>query len=193
MSVLFTNLLIIVVVLFADRFIGWRTYLQIQLPVLCFAGAAGIWLFYVQHQFPGGYWARKSDWDLLRVALEGCSFYKLPAVLWWFSSNIGNHHVHHLGPRIPNYCLKKCFDAVPTLLAKVPLTFVKSLSCIRLKVWDEERQRMVAFAFIEIDGFMLMDAGFKARCKYRFFNQPMFQFLYFHLNVNSNSIARAVE
>ena len=89
MSVLFTNLLIIVVVLVADRFIGWRTYLQIQLPVLCYAGAAGIWLFYVQHQSPGGYWARKSEWEPLRAAMEGCSFYKLPAVLRWFSSNIG--------------------------------------------------------------------------------------------------------
>ena len=145
MSVLFTNLLIVVVILVADRFIGWRTYLLIQFPVLCFSGAAGIWLFYVQHQFPGGYWARKSEWEPLRAAMEGCSYYKLPAVLRWFSSNIGYHHVHHLSPRIPNYRLKKCYDAVPALQGKVPLTIAKSLSCIQLKMWDEERQKMVAF------------------------------------------------
>ena len=145
MSVLFTNLLIIVVVLVADRFIGWRTYLLIQLPVLWFAGAAGVWLFYVQHQFPGGYWARKDHWEPLRAAMEGSSFYKLPAVLRWFSSNIGYHHVHHLNPRIPNYNLKKCYDAVPALQAKAPLTIMKSLSCLGLRMWDEERQEMVAF------------------------------------------------
>lgn len=145
MSVLFANLLIVVMVLVADRFIGWRTYLLIQFPVLCFAGAAGIWLFYVQHQFPGGYWARKSEWEPLRAAMEGCSFYKLPAVLRWFSSNIGYHHVHHLSLRIPNYYLKKCYDSVPALQARAPLTIVKSLSCVRLKMWDEERQEMVAF------------------------------------------------
>jgi omega-6 fatty acid desaturase (delta-12 desaturase) len=144
-SVIFTNLLIVVMVLVADRFIGWRTYLMIQLPVLCFAGAAGIWLFYVQHQFPGGYWARKGDWEPLRAAMEGCSFYKLPAVLRWFSGNIGYHHVHHLSPRIPNYHLKKCYDAVPGLQGKAPLTIAKSLSCIRSKMWDEQRQKMVAF------------------------------------------------
>jgi len=113
--------------------------------VLCFAGAAGIWLFYVQHQFPGGYWARKGEWEPLRAAMEGCSFYKLPAVLRWFSGNIGIHHVHHLSPRIPNYRLKKCYDAVPALQGKATLTILKSLSCIRLKMWDEERQKMVAF------------------------------------------------
>ena len=145
MSVIFTNILIIVVVLVADRFIEWRNYLLIQLPVLCFAGAAGVWLFYVQHQFPGGYWARKGEWEPLRAAMEGSSFYKLPPVLRWFSSNIGYHHVHHLSPRISNYHLKKCYDAVPALQAKVPLTIVKSLSCFRFKVWDEKRQEMVAF------------------------------------------------
>lgn len=145
MSVLFTNLLILAVILVADRFIGWRTYLSIQLPVFWFAGAAGVWLFYVQHQFPGGYWARKGDWQPLRAAMEGSSFYKMPAVLRWFSSNIGFHHVHHLSPRIPNYHLEKCFDAVPALQAKAPLTLKNSLSCVHLKVWDEKQQKMVAF------------------------------------------------
>jgi omega-6 fatty acid desaturase (delta-12 desaturase) len=145
MGVLFTNLLIVAVFLVAAQVVGWRAYLLIQLPVLWLAGAAGIWLFYVQHQFEGGYWARKSEWEPLRAAMEGSSFYKLPTVLRWFSGNIGYHHVHHLSPRIPNYHLKKCYDAVPALQAKAPLTIVKSLSCFRLKMWDEGRQKMVAF------------------------------------------------
>jgi omega-6 fatty acid desaturase (delta-12 desaturase) len=144
-SVLYTNLLIVAVIWIADRFIGWRTYLLIQLPVFWFAGAAGVWLFYVQHQFPGGYWVRKGDWEPLRAAMEGSSFYKLPPILRWFTSNIGYHHVHHLSPRIPNYRLKKCYDAVPALQAKAPLTIRQSISCIRLKVWDEKLHQMVAF------------------------------------------------
>ncbi len=144
-SVIFTNLLIAAVFLVAARVVGWRTYFLVQLPVLWLAGVAGIWLFYVQHQFEGGYWARKSEWEPLRAAMEGSSFYKLPAVLRWFSGNIGYHHVHHLSPRIPNYHLKKCYNAVPALQAKAPLTIAKSLSCVRLKIWDEERQKMVAF------------------------------------------------
>jgi omega-6 fatty acid desaturase (delta-12 desaturase) len=145
MSVLFTNLLIIAVILIANGLFGWRTYLLIQLPVFWLAGAAGIWLFYVQHQFPGGYWARKGDWEPLRAAMEGSSFYKLPPVLRWFSSNIGYHHVHHLSPRIPNYHLLKCFNAVSALQDRAPLTWADSFSCVRLKMWDEQRQQMVGF------------------------------------------------
>ncbi|MCB2188648.1 MAG: fatty acid desaturase [Deltaproteobacteria bacterium] len=145
LSVLYTNLLIIAAILLANWLFGWRTYLLIQLPAFWFAGAAGIWLFYVQHQFPGGYWARKGDWEPLRAAMEGSSFYQLPPVLRWLSSNIGYHHVHHLSPRIPNYHLKDCYDAVPALQAKAPLTILRSVSCVRLKLWDEARQQMVAF------------------------------------------------
>ena len=77
--------------------------------------------------------------------MEGSSFYRLPAVLRWFSSNIGYHHVHHLSPRIPNYHLRKCYDTIPALQAKAPLTILKSLSSMQLTVWDEEQQKMVAF------------------------------------------------
>jgi len=143
MSVLLTNLLIGGVALAAAWLIGWRTYLLVQVPVLWLAGATGVWLFYVQHQFEGVYWSRKGEWDALRAAMEGSSFYQLPAVLRWFSGNIGYHHVHHLGPRIPNYRLKECYDAVPELQAKTPLTLVKSLGAIKLKLWDESRKELV--------------------------------------------------
>jgi omega-6 fatty acid desaturase (delta-12 desaturase) len=145
MGVILTNLLIIAVALTAARIVGWRAYLLIQLPVLWLAGGAGIWLFYVQHQFEGGYWARKNKWDPLRAAMEGSSFYDLPVVLRWFSGNIGYHHVHHLNPMIPNYNLKKCFDSVKELRAKTPLTIKKSLRSHRLKLWDENLQKMVGF------------------------------------------------
>lgn len=145
MSILFTNLLLVGVGLTLSHFIGWRLYLLVQLPVLWLAGAAGIWLFYVQHQFVGVYWARKDDWNPLRAAMEGSSFYRLPAMLRWFSGNIGYHHVHHLGPRIPNYRLRECFAALPALQAKEPLTILSSFAAVRLKLWDEERKILVGF------------------------------------------------
>jgi omega-6 fatty acid desaturase (delta-12 desaturase) len=145
MGVILTNLLLGVIFLVALRFIGWRTYILIQLPVLWLAGAAGIWLFYVQHQFEGVYWARRSKWDPLRAAMEGSSFYQLPPVLRWFSSNIGYHHVHHLNPGIANYCLIQCYDSIPALQAKAPLTIAQSLSSYRLKLWDEDQEKLVEF------------------------------------------------
>ena len=145
MSVLFTNLLLLGIVIGASHTMGFGTYFRIQLPVMWMAGAGGIWLFYVQHQFEGVYWARKQDWDPLRAAMEGSSFYALPAVLRWFSGSIGYHHVHHLGSRIPNYRLRACYQAIPALHAKTPLTIRRSLAGMRLKVWDEENRKLVGF------------------------------------------------
>jgi len=144
-SVVFTNLFIVLLVMAAVQTIGLRTFILIQLPVIWFAGIMGIWLFYVQHQFQGVYWARRQEWDALRAAMEGSSFYKLPAVLRWLTASIGYHHVHHLSPRIPNYQLKQCHDSVPELKNKPPLTIRKSLSGIRLKLWDEERKELIGF------------------------------------------------
>jgi omega-6 fatty acid desaturase (delta-12 desaturase) len=145
-SVLFTNLMIVAVLIVAAQTVGLRTYLVIQLPILWFAGIVGIWLFYVQHQFEGVYWARREDWDALLAAMEGSSFYALPAVFRWISANIGYHHVHHLSPRIPNYRLKQCCDSLPELKNKPALTISKSLSAIRLNLWDEERGQLIGFS-----------------------------------------------
>lgn len=145
-SVLFTNLLIVVVMLLAAGTIGWRTYFLVQLPVIWLAGAMGIWLFYVQHQFEGVYWARREQWDALRAAMEGSSFYALPPLLRWFSANIGYHHVHHLNARIPNYRLRDCHESSPALRDKPALTIRRSLSGVRLKLWDEERKELVGFS-----------------------------------------------
>lgn len=145
MDILFTYLLIFAVAFAVSRSIGWPTYLLIQLPVLWIAGGVGILIFYVNHQFAGVYWARRGEWNPLFAAMKGSSFYKLPAVLNWFSSNIGYHHVHHLNPRIPNYHLRMCYNTEPALQVKKPITFIKSLDCFRLKLWDEDLQEMVAF------------------------------------------------
>ncbi len=144
-AILLTNLAVAGVVLAAILTIGIKAYLLVQLPVLMIAGAGGIWLFYVQHQFEGTYWERHENWDFMRQALRGASFYKLPKILQWFSGNIGFHHVHHLSPRIPNYFLERChkssslFDSVP------PLTLKKSLRALRLHLWDEDRGSLVGF------------------------------------------------
>lgn len=145
MNILFTFLLIFAVAFAASRIMGWSLYFLIQLPILWLAGGVGISIFYVHHQFDGGYWARKDDWTPLSAAMKGSSFLKLPAVLNWFSSNIGYHHIHHIDPVIPNYRLRECYNAVPALQAKAPLTITNGWACYRLKLWDEDLQKMVAF------------------------------------------------
>jgi omega-6 fatty acid desaturase (delta-12 desaturase) len=144
-SVILTNLGLAAMATTLCLTLGWKTYLMIQIPVMFLAAVFGVWLFYVQHQYEAPYWEHKDDWDPIRAALEGSSYYKLPKVLQWFSGNIGLHHIHHLRAHIPNYNLQACFDAIPALQKVEPLTLFRSLRCIFLNLWDEEKQRLVSF------------------------------------------------
>lgn len=148
-SVLITNLALLAIVLLASWTIGFGTYLAIQLPVILIAGALGIWLFYVQHQFENVYWARHDAWDPVRSALEGSSYYRLPRILQWCTGNIGLHHVHHLRPRIPNYNLQPCYNAFPVLQSVRALSIFRSFKSLWLNLWDEQQQKMVSFHLVK--------------------------------------------
>ena len=124
---------------------GFKAYLLLQLLVVMVAGSAGIWLFYVQHQFDGVYWERNANWDYSTAALKGSSFYKLPKVLQWFSGNIGFHHIHHLSPRIPNYNLEKCHRAEPLFQTVKPVTLFSSFKSFTFRLWDEQRRSLVGY------------------------------------------------
>jgi omega-6 fatty acid desaturase (delta-12 desaturase) len=124
---------------------GVLPYLLIQLLVLGVAGTIGFWFFYVQHQFEGVYWERAEQWDYAAAALKGSSFYKLPKVLQWFSGNIGYHHIHHLSARIPNYNLERCHKAHLMFQQVKPLTLFPSLKTLTLRLWDEQRKKLVSF------------------------------------------------
>jgi acyl-lipid omega-6 desaturase (Delta-12 desaturase) len=144
-SVYITNLAILAIAVACSLTIGLRAYLLIQLPILFFAAIGGIWLFYVQHQFDPSYWARSCDWQSFEACMRGSSFYKLPPVLQWFSGNIGLHHIHHLQPRIPNYRLQACLNAIPDLHLKDAITLRRSFSAIYLNLWDEIDKKLVSF------------------------------------------------
>jgi omega-6 fatty acid desaturase (delta-12 desaturase) len=149
-SVIITNLAILIILVLASVTIGIRTYLLIQIPIMLIAGAVGVWLFYVQHQFEGVYWARHEDWDPVKAALGGSSYYKLPKVLQWFTGNIGLHHIHHLRPLVPNYNLQKCYDEVPAMQSVEPVTLRSSLNSLWLKLWDEDHQKMISFRTLKL-------------------------------------------
>ena len=127
---------------------GIGPYLLIQSTIVLVAGAAGVWLFYVQHQFEHAYWERGDKWDYMAAALHGSSFYKLPSVLQWFSASIGFHHIHHLSPRIPNYNLQKCHEAERLFQQIEPITLWSSLNCLTFHFWDEQSRKLVGYAHV---------------------------------------------
>jgi omega-6 fatty acid desaturase (delta-12 desaturase) len=147
-SVWWMNLAILGVAAGLGSAIGFVNYLLVQLMVILVAGSAGVWLFYVQHQVAGTYWARSGEWDCTTAALRGSSYYQLPKVLQWFSGNIGFHHIHHLNPSIPNYYLERCQREAPLSMQVNPLTMLASLKSLSLHLWDESGQRFVGYRHI---------------------------------------------
>ena len=119
-------------------------------PAVCVAAWIGGWLFYVQHQYEDTVWEDGEDWDFHAAALGGSSYYVLPAVLQWFTGNVGLHHVHHLNSRIPNYRLQECIDDHELLGQVGRLTLRESVRCLGLALWDEDARRLVGFPRIRI-------------------------------------------
>ncbi len=144
-SVWWMNLAVLAMVVGMSLVFGVLPYLVIQLTVLMVAGAVGVWLFYLQHQFEDAYWERGEDWDYEAAALKGSSFFKLPKILQWFSGNIGFHHIHHLSPRIPNYNLERCHKSDPMFQGVLPMTLLGSLRSLALRLWDESSKKLVGF------------------------------------------------
>jgi len=146
-SILWTNVGLAVFVVGMGSLVGFREFAMVQLPVAALSCTIGVWLFYVQHQFDPTYWERDEHWSPAAAALQGSSYYRLPRILQWATGNIGIHHVHHLQPRIPNYHLPRVLNDHPDLSAVPTLTLWGSLRCVRLALWDEQRGRLVSFAF----------------------------------------------
>jgi acyl-lipid omega-6 desaturase (Delta-12 desaturase) len=143
-SVWWTNLVLVALIGLLIWLVGWKTYLLVQLPVLLLGTSAGVWLFYVQHNFDPTYWARHNKWEFVKAGFEGSSYYQLPAILQWFTGNIGFHHIHHLSPKIPNYKLPKCYKENEVFHVP-PMTIRASLSALRMRLYDEEKRIMVGW------------------------------------------------
>jgi omega-6 fatty acid desaturase (delta-12 desaturase) len=150
-SVIGTNIALAALVGALCWLVGWREYLLVQTPTVLLAGAAGVWLFYVQHQFEDTYWQSAGDWSYADAALRGSSCLKLPKILQFFTGNIGLHHVHHLSARVPNYNLQRAHDENQIFHDVPTLSLSDGLRAVRLKLWDEERGRLVTFAEARAD------------------------------------------
>lgn len=129
---------------------GWREVLLIHLPIMVVASILGVWLFSLQHRFETSRWLGHGDWSFVEAALEGSSYFQLPPVLHWLTGNIGFHHVHHLNPRVPNYRLGACHEAVQALRPVRALSLRGGLSAPRLTLWDEAQGRLVRFADVAV-------------------------------------------
>lgn len=146
LSTIGTNAAIATVAALVIWQIGFVQFLAVHLPITIVAATAGVWLFYVQHQFEDTVWEDDAEWSFHEAALHGSSNYDLPLILRWFTGNIGIHHVHHLSSRIPFYRLPEVLRSHPELAGVSRLTLGQSLATVRLGLWDERKRRLLPFS-----------------------------------------------
>lgn len=147
-SVIWTNIALAAVIGWIMLEIGWAAFLLVEVPILLLACGAGVWMFYIQHNFDPTYWERHQQWEFFNAGMDGSSFYKLPKVLQWFTGNIGFHHIHHLSPRIPNYKLEECHRENPEFQVP-PLTLSHSLKSLYFRLWDEKEKMLVGWSALK--------------------------------------------
>jgi len=144
-SAMVTNVGIALFIVAMIAAVGITPFVAVHLPIVLIASTIGVWLFYIQHQFDDAHWERGANWDVHDAALEGSSYYDLPAALRWLTANIGMHHVHHLCSRIPFYRLPDVLRDHPELIDVKRITFLESFQYTHLRLWDEKNKRMVSF------------------------------------------------
>jgi acyl-lipid omega-6 desaturase (Delta-12 desaturase) len=145
MNTYLTNVLILALSGLLSLLVGWQAFLLIHGSIFLLAGSLGIWLFYVQHTFEDSYFEENKDWEYVKAAVEGSSFYKLPKLFQFLTGNIGFHHVHHLSPRVPNYKLEEAHTNTPPLQNVPSITFATSLKSLRFRLWDEKNKNFLSF------------------------------------------------
>jgi omega-6 fatty acid desaturase (delta-12 desaturase) len=145
LSVVLTNLALVAWVLGWSAIVGLGTFLLIQGTTLVAGGAIAAWMLYVQHQYEDTYYRAPGEWQFELAALQGSSYLHLPRPLAWVVGNANFHHVHHLSAKIPNYRLRAAHQSHAMFRRTPVITPRSSIGTFRLKLWDTESRRLVAF------------------------------------------------
>jgi omega-6 fatty acid desaturase (delta-12 desaturase) len=116
----------------------------IPLTVACGLGA---YLFYAQHNFPGCRLFHRETWNHANAALSSSSYIRMNRLMEWFTGNVGYHHIHHLNAKIPFYRLPEAMKNMPELRSPGTTTLLPTdiISCLRLNLWDPNKQRLVSY------------------------------------------------
>lgn len=127
--------------------LGAALFFTVYVISVSLAGAAGIVLFTVQHNFEHSYASDDHGWDPDVAAIRGTSFLVFPRWLNWFTANIAYHHIHHLSPRIPNYRLPECHEAYQELFREVKRIDLRHLfEALKYVLWDTRARRIISVA-----------------------------------------------
>lgn len=146
-DLLWNNFCVLSLWYICGELMGHGFFWSLYAPVMMMAAAIFICVFYIQHNYEESYAHRDEGWSYVKGALEGSSYLKMPAILNWFTADIGYHNIHHLCERIPNYRLAACHHANSALLADVKILHLSDIpKCAAYILWDAANDRLTTVA-----------------------------------------------
>ena len=144
------NLVLIGLWVAASWYFGASTFFTVYIISLSLAGAAGIIIFTIQHNFEGSYASEDKDWDYHLAALKGTSFLTFPKLINWFGADIAYHHIHHISARIPNYNLARCHQEYAHLFGEVTRIRLGDIAnSFKQILWDIDGRKIISVAQYE--------------------------------------------
>ena len=139
------NIVLLSIWFAASWYFGTATFFTIYIISLSFAGAAGLIIFTLQHNFEGSYASDTEHWSYYQAALTGTSFFTFPKIINWFGADIAYHHIHHLSANIPNYNLAQCHKEYAHLFEDVPRIRLRDIAKeFKFILWDEDKQKIIS-------------------------------------------------
>ncbi len=124
---------------------GAVTFFAVYIISMSLAGAAGLILFTVQHNFEGSYASDDAHWNYYQAALDGTSYLVFPKIINWFTADIAYHHIHHLSAQIPNYNLARAHKENSHLFEGVRrIKLTEITDAMRYILWDTAGQKLVS-------------------------------------------------
>lgn len=141
------NLVLLSIWVTASWYFGVATFFTIYIISLSLAGAAGLIIFTLQHNFEDSYASDTEHWDYYQSALKGTSFFTVPKFFNWFGADIAYHHIHHLSANIPNYNLAACHKEYAHLFDDVKRIRLRdAVKEFKFILWDNEHQKLISIA-----------------------------------------------
>ncbi|MEQ3669774.1 fatty acid desaturase [Pseudophaeobacter sp.] len=144
LGVILHNITILCLLWLLYHYAGWQG-VWIWLGFSFLGGMIGVFLVYLQHNFEDTYWDRRPDLNPAEAALQGSSCLDFGWVFDFAVANITLHDLHHFNARIPSYRLRQCHYNLPAEVALRRIKFAEALGALSLKLWDEDKKRLVPF------------------------------------------------
>ena len=143
LDLFWNNVAVIAFWVLMGKVVGIAAFWTLYVPLMTCGAALFICVFFIQHNFPDSYAHRSEGWSPMAGVLEGTSDLELPALLNWFTADIGCHAIHHLCEAIPNYRLRACQQRNAALLQGVKRLGLADITvCFDYILWDPDAARL---------------------------------------------------